>query len=372
MSRGDLQLETMTMKSGKTIEELAVELTRQRDSKRDFIADTRRMSMTDDARAIAIDGVGQFPLLDHARRQLATKLDVPAAFFERLQSKHPDLLASMTNQLLVREPQQTMVRTLDGFARGILSDAFRPLDNYDLVDATLPALLDVGAHVESCEVTATRLYIKASLPTLDRVLPMPEGAVMGVGHTIFPRALRGAIVIRNSEVGMGALSISPAILEKQCTNLAVFKDDGFGVMHLGKRKGEDDGVREYLTDATKRLDDASVWAKTRDIIAAICSGRVMDKLIAQMSEARADAITGNPAAVVELFGKRNQLTEDERGGLLRHLIASGEKTRYGLQWAVTRLAGDAADYDRASDLERLGGKVIELPKSEWKELLKAA
>jgi hypothetical protein len=43
-----------------------------------------------------------------------------------------------------------------------------------------------------------------------------------------------------------------------------------------------------------------------------------------------------------------------------------------LQWAVTRLAQDAENYDRASDLERLGGRIIELPRSEWRQLAEAA
>lgn len=360
------------MKIGRSLTELAVELERQHDAKRDYIADTRKISMADDAKAITLAGVEPLAITNHAKRQLAAKLDIPAAFYERLETKHPDILSGMVNQLFVREPQRTMVRTLDGRARGIMSDSYRPLDNYDLCDAVLPALTQVGAKVESCEVTETKLYLKATIPGLDRELAMPEGLVMGVGHNFFPRALRGGISISNSEVGAGALVVAPAILEKQCTNLATFRDSGYGAIHLGKKKGADDSVSEYLTDATKRLEDAAIWAKVRDVIAAICSGKVMDKLVAAMLAARADEITGNPAAVVEVFGRRNQLSEEERGGLLRHLISAQEPTRYGLQWAVTRLSQEVESYDRASELERLGGTVIELPKSEWAELARAA
>ena len=47
-------------------------------------------------------------------------------------------------------------------------------------------------------------------------------------------------------------------------------------------------------------------------------------------------------------------------------------TRYGLQWAVTRLAGETNDYDRATELERLGGQVIELPKTDWQRIIEEA
>ena len=360
------------MKSGMTLTQLATEVERQHEAKRDYIADSRRVVMTADAKGLELETVGAFPMTQHAKRQLANKLEVPATFYDRLETKHPDLLSGMVNALFRREPMKAMVRTLDGSARCIASDSFRPLDNYDLCDAVLPSLLSIGAEVQSCDITETKMYIKATIPGLDRTLPVPEGAIMGQGHTIFPRALRGAISVSTSEVGAGRLVIAPAMLEKQCTNLMVFKDDGYGVIHLGKRKGQDDAISEYFTDDTKRLEDAAIWSKVRDVIAAICAGKVMDKLVAQLLTARADIITGDPAAVVEVFGKKNLLSEEERGGLLRHLVTSGEMTRYGLQWAVTRLANDAKDYDRASDLERLGGQVIELPRTEWTELLKRA
>jgi hypothetical protein len=54
------------------------------------------------------------------------------------------------------------------------------------------------------------------------------------------------------------------------------------------------------------------------------------------------------------------------------LIEGGSLTQYGLHAAVTRAAQDVADYDRATELEYAGGKIIELPKTEWKVLSEAA
>ena len=359
------------MKTGLTLTQMAHEIERQAAQKKDYLADTRRMQMSPDAKALVVAGTGQFGMTSHSRQQLATRLEIPRPFFERLADKHPDILSDTVNKLFQREPARTMVRVLDNNVRGLVSDSYRPLDNYDLADAALPALMDIGAVVESCNITETRMYIKATIPSLRRELPIPEGLVMGQGHTFFTRALTGAISISNSEVGAGGLIVNPGSKEEQCTNLATFVS-GFKAVHLGKAKGTDDEVSEFMTAGTKRLEDAAIWAKLRDYIKAICDGRVMDKLVAEMLKARADVITGNPADVIEVFGKKNNLTEDERGGLLRHFTNSGEATRYGLQWAVTRLAGEAEDYDRASELERLGGRVIELPRSDWQQLLKAA
>ena len=359
------------MKTGMTLIDMATELERQRGAKRDFLADTRRLSVSPGADRLHFDG-NDFAINPLAHKQLATKLDIPTAFYGRLQTKHPDILSGMVNTLFQREPKQTMVRTLDSQARAILSDSYRTLDNYDLFDAIFPVLRDAGAEVVSCALTESKLYIKALCPWLDRELPVPEGAVMGKGHTIFLRRVIGAICLSNSEVGMGGISAAPGIFENQCTNLATFRNEGYGKIHVGKRKGVEDESFEYLSDDTKRLDDAAIWSRVRDVVKATMDGRVIDKLVAKMVEARGDAITGNPAKLVEVFAKQQGLSEQESGGLLRHLTGSGEMSRYGLQWAVTRLAGDAVDYDRASDLERLGGRVIELPRADWTALAMAA
>jgi hypothetical protein len=57
---------------------------------------------------------------------------------------------------------------------------------------------------------------------------------------------------------------------------------------------------------------------------------------------------------------------------MRHLIEGGDLSKYGLHSAITRAAQDVESYDRASDLERVGGQVIELGRGEWKVLAEAA
>ena len=58
--------------------------------------------------------------------------------------------------------------------------------------------------------------------------------------------------------------------------------------------------------------------------------------------------------------------------LRQHLILGGSLTQYGLHAAITRTAEDLADYDRATAFEQLGGKIIELPRAEWRALATAA
>jgi hypothetical protein len=47
-------------------------------------------------------------------------------------------------------------------------------------------------------------------------------------------------------------------------------------------------------------------------------------------------------------------------------------SQWGLANAVTRAAQDVESYDRATELEALGGDVVILPAGEWKALASAA
>ena len=44
---------------------------------------------------------------------------------------------------------------------------------------------------------------------------------------------------------------------------------------------------------------------------------------------------------------------------------------WATRYAVTRASADVEDYDVATEMERIGGSVIEMPKQVWRELLAA-
>ena len=62
----------------------------------------------------------------------------------------------------------------------------------------------------------------------------------------------------------------------------------------------------------------------------------------------------------------------EQGGVLRHLASGGDLTHYGLINAVTAFSQDVVDYDRATELETMGGKLVELSPDQWREVAQAA
>jgi hypothetical protein len=67
----------------------------------------------------------------------------------------------------------------------------------------------------------------------------------------------------------------------------------------------------------------------------------------------------------DIDDERHQgLSSGEGDGILAHLIRGGDLSQWGLCSAIARMSQDIEDYDRATELERIGGKLIELPKND--------
>ena len=67
----------------------------------------------------------------------------------------------------------------------------------------------------------------------------------------------------------------------------------------------------------------------------------------------------DPEKTLEELGKRYSITQDERKTVLSHLIDGGDLSMWGAINAVTRSAQDSQSYDRAVELETIGGKLLQ-------------
>ena len=72
-----------------------------------------------------------------------------------------------------------------------------------------------------------------------------------------------------------------------------------------------------------------------------------------------------------LTGSQFGLHEDERASVLRHLIEGADLSLWGLSNAITATAQTVASYDRATELESIGGRCFSLTGSEIKEIVTA-
>lgn len=354
-------------KQGLTLNELAIEVKRQTESKHDYLSPSRLMrTHSNGSTRLEVEGVGDFGLTDNGHSQLASHLGIPLAYYKTLREQHPALLDQNTNTLLASRPddEKRLVRTLDGNARAVLSDRYRMLDNYDLMRFILPVFSELGSSLDfhSLALTDDRIYLKVTTPKMQG--EVKKGDVVQMGLTI-----------SNSEVGNGALSVLPWSFRLACLNGMVHTEYGKRKAHLGRLLGDGSDKEALALYSTETIvaDNAAFFLKVRDIVkGALLETTTFDLVLAQMQLAAGIKIERNPERVVEVLSKRQGLTEHEQSDIMSHLIEGGDLSMWGLANSITRASQDVESYDRATELEALGGKLINLDHSEWRAIVSEA
>ena len=368
-------------KQGKSIAELAQELERQANSKHDYVAPVERLTFSEgtvgggsipESRSLVVSGLNgnTLALNNTAHGQLAEYAGIPKAYYDRTLREHPNLLAANVNTWVGdKKGDKRLVRTLDGNVRAWLSDRYRPLDNFDLAQAVLPKLIEHEVQVISSEVTENRLYIKGILPALSDSFD----AGLGQGHSALRKTVVvSAITISNSEVGLGALKVEPSVFTTWCTNLAVIAAAAMRKYHVGRGLEIDEDF-SIFTDKTRQLDDAAFWAKVVDTVGAAFNEETFRKAVESLrGAAETPIVSQDIVKVVEVTTKRFTLPESLRSPIVTALAQGGDFSKWGLAQAVTNVANNAPDYELATELEHVGGKIIDLGPADWKVIAEAA
>ncbi len=277
-------------------------------------------------------------------------------------TEQPELLAENVNTWFKSQPQRRMVRLLDNDVRAFLSDRYQRIENNDIARVVLPILLNTnGIEVMSTEITESRLYIKA-------VTHSVRGEIKSKRVGDFVEA---GVMISNSEIGMGAVSIKPFFHFLVCTNGMVRDRDAMRRAHLGGRQG-DDNIVQFLSDETLMADDHAVMLKVRDVVKAAMDADAFGKALADMQASTEQVIQGSPVEAVKELKKQFSMNDTEGDAIMRHLIEGADLSRYGLMNAVTRTAEDLESYDRATEFETFGGRVLDLAANDWKRIAIAA
>jgi hypothetical protein len=354
------------MKTGKSLQELAIELERQNEVKRDYIADTREIMMripeyhgneqTPDP-VLSLPKIPDFTINGVAHDQIATKTGIPINYYNKMLEKKPQLLADNVNTWFQKNPDKRMIRTLDGTARAFLSDRYRRIDNHEIATAVLPIIQSFGegARVDSCELTDKRMYIKVVNERI--TTEVSKGDVVQSG-----------ILISNSETGLGSVTVMPLVYRVVCSNGMIANTAGQRSRHVG-RTNEGEENFEIYSNETIIQDDKTFVMKLQDIVRSTANIVQFERVVAAMKISKEAKITSdNVPGVVQLAAKNFGLYEKESQSVLDHLIRGGELSLYGLANAVTRHAHDVDSYDRSTELEITGWKMLNMTRPEWTKL----
>ena len=356
------------MKSGISLVEMAKEIQRQAELKADYVMDTRSLRLEPFGSDLYLNAytpsgemaVEPLEINAIAHRQIGTHLKIPAAYYDKMLTQHPQLLSENVNAWFEREPAVRLVRTIGGTARAFLSNRYRRIDNLDIAGIVLPVLQDMeGMHFESCQLTESRMYIKVVNTRLQ--------AEVSPGDIV-----QSGIIISNSEVGLGSVSIQPLIYRLVCSNGMVVNEAAARRNHVGRVTDSEENFSVY-SQATLDAEDKAFVMKIQDTVRAAVEEARFAQVVGKMQEAKAAQMdTHDVPAVVKLTSKEFHITDSESTGVLQRLIESNDLTLYGLSNAVTRHSQDVESYDRASELESIGYSILTMPPRQWSRINRAA
>ena len=351
------------MKVGLSLQEMAAEIERQSKLKEDYLVDTQNLQMEPfDAgvylhmRDNGAEIVEPLEIGRIAHRQLGTHLKIPAAYYDRMLTSYPELLAQNVNAWFRREPVRRMIRTMGGTARAFLSSRYRRIDNLEVARAVLPIIGEMqGVHFESCQITDSRMYLKVVNTRLQA--EVTPGDVVQAG-----------IIISNSEVGQGSVSVQPLVYRLVCSNGMVVNDAQTRRNHVGR---VNDAAENFLlySDETLAADDRAFLLKLQDTVRAAVDEARFSQVVGLMQSAKEAVMDSKDIpGVVRLASREFHITDDESTGVLQHLIEGKDLTLYGLSNAITRHSQDVESYDRATELESIGYNVLSMPLRQWNRI----
>lgn len=342
---------------------ILAEIERQKKSKKDFVGDTRYLSVVDAEGQICLrvdikkasqkDERDLFTFTRTGREQIANTLRIPMTLWDRMEKdpKHRTKLGELATHFMHEEPQDRLVRTLDGKARSFLSPRYRMLDNADLFFVAAGEFEKVGAEIWDARLSEDGFRLYAVQPGMTaRVNDDSDGNKFDAGDEHI-----AAVAVSNSETGRGRLKVRPCTLVKVCSNWNVW-DESLSQIHIG-RKQEEEG---WISEETQRLEDKVVWAKVKDVVQTAFDKKKFEIVIEKLRGAKADK-DPDPVKTVEVAVELTGLPQGSLDAIRAKYLASKDYTRYGIVQAVTfQTHNDASDSEKDA-FDDAGAKILAMP-----------
>lgn len=314
---------------------------------------------------------GLYTPTSKAVAQIADKLGIPTGYLRRCQEDNWPLFESNIAGWADRDDRKFLVRLLygqdpnhpdtQGIMRAVLSDGYGFRDHLDTVMALLTGMRAAGLdadNIGSCDLSDDRLYLRVKAPEIGVMAPellkgyrSPFTGNEGADNPL----VYAGILIRNSESGGGALSITPELTVKICENGMLMQPDAIRSVHLGSRLEE--GQVRWADDTEKAFDDL-ITMKVRDAVTAFLTPEYVQSCVDKL-EAKSGKPIGDPKNV-EVVAKQLKFNEGEQAALMSHFIKGGQLTAGGVMAAVTSMCQEISDPDRSYEVQATGLRAMEL------------
>lgn len=323
---------------------LISQVEKEEELKKDYLVDTRSMLVgtegNDSFITITTGGRSRqsFRLNDTARQQLASRLNVPLPYAERIRNEEPALYDRTVNTLLHRKDEQRLIRTNRGdTCRAFLSKNYKIMDHDEFLKSVLPILsLNPNLNVQEAFLSDTHLQLSITLEESDRHVRPGDPVKYGV-------------VLLNSEVGLGSLSLSSFLFRLICSNGLIVpeREGSLRRIHLGRAMAD-------VNDNYNR----SIWREYSNAIKELLTGKRFEEIMESMRAAAARPIVKDAEVIVEEIGKKFNLSKEEQAMVKAQYEANADRSVWGLVNSVTEAAKEATTIQRRNELQIIGGKLL--------------
>ena len=362
------------MKQGITFQELQEKANEYADKSIDRIISVKDCVVSHDANGQFIldnpKSKEQWVLDDNCHLQLSNKLEIPRKYYNRTKDEQPDLLALSINTWLDSFPEdaEMMMRGFDKFdskthlsGRAILSTRYKRIDNIDVINNILPMIKNEH-EIQSCDITPFNMFLKISFPKTRMEVGSPKGVSVG-------DYVEGGVIISNSEIGWGSMNLSYFVHRLVCTNGMVVPDmiDTVRKNHSGQVLTHEDG--DIIEGEYTIKNDYEKLEQIHNLLSQAQSEKVMLNTTESFRNAQKDQFRGSLQDGFLELSRHFLITKEEMVLVEDHFKKWNDKTRWGFANAVTRTAQDVSSYDRATELEKIGGKIIGMQSKSWHKLV---
>jgi len=264
-------------------------------------------------------GGNAYALSDLATTQICQKLEIPVPYYRRLSD---EMKACVANYDLGRlKDKSYLLRGKGDWIRSFLSEEYVAYDN-SRIAASVRDLLNGGAvSIKTFVLEESHMFLKIiSDEIVDQVSDLKAGIMVG-----------------NSEVGLGSVSVEPFVFRKPCTNdLIVAREKSFRHAHI------------HLTahELSRRMAEAISE-----------SFRVASDILDAFLRTHEDPIS-DPLETIRKLAEERKLSQKFTDEVVSGYLVEPEATRFGVINAFTRAAQGLAPLQRI-EMERFAGTLLE-------------
>jgi len=319
------------------LQDLIDELERQKPLKWDRKIDSSQLEMIQELDHLKL-WIGEkdeaFNITRPCHNQIAERLEIPLRYYSKMENEAPELLIENVNTWLQEKPKDVFIRGLGDSVRALLSDKYRVIDHLDVLYCSLNELQAYETEVEDCYLSETEMNVKVKSNQLKDFVRHKEDLIIG------------GLLLVNSETGHRALRVEPRMFRVKCTNGMVIEEFLTRQVHLGNEEFDE---IIYL----------SIRRSIRELF-----GRFGE--IIQVLRETTEIKVKSPQRVINNVVEHYRLSEEQKENILIAFGVEPEYDKYGIANAVTRAAQNEENWEKSLELERIGGRLITLPREEFR------